>query len=121
MASSNNDLQLRLWKFALRMSTSKSETVVLSWTRVKCQLQVRATFKYLWGHLGGRERASTPFYLSCVSVAYDKEAVVESHSATKRGATKLWSGKTKNNQHLLHWGIHDPNTTGPEESQDTPE
>lgn len=67
MASSNNDLQLRLWKFALRMSTSKSETVVLSWKRVKCQLQVRATFKYLWGHLGGRESQYSFLPELCVS------------------------------------------------------
>lgn len=52
-------------------------------------------------------------------MSYDEEAVVES---TRRGATKLWSGKSKNNQpgvtiNMLQWGIHDPNTTGPEESR----
>lgn len=55
-------------KYETRSSTSKSETIVLSWKRVKCQLQVRATFKYLWDHLGGTERAGTLLHLKHLSI-----------------------------------------------------
>ncbi len=47
MASSNNDLQLLLGQFTaeyeatgMRISTSKSETMLLSWKRVDCPLRV---------------------------------------------------------------------------------
>ena len=62
LASSGRDLQLSLERFAaeceatgMRISTSTSETMVLSWKRVECSLRVGneilpqvEEFKYLW-------------------------------------------------------------------------
>ena len=63
LASSNRDLQLSLGRFAakceavgMRISTSKSEAMVLSWKRMDCQLQIGGGWSlpqviYLWGIL----------------------------------------------------------------------